>query len=342
MKYTGVRVENISDKEEMIKRLSHNMRRKKDQRIKNSNGIVYFNGQKEVKENGINSEYSKKHYEYFKNDGYDKIREEHKKLSKDFRKDRHKSLNEGVLYFSNGINEDYRNNLEEFNKKLQLFLKSIEEEYNTKILNFQIHLDEVETLEDGTEQGNIHIHFMFLNFDKKTGKVLNLTRSKKNGGRLQDLAAEQFSDFGQGYQRGITKEKPRKYLNIEEYKEYQDTMKENETLKEENKSLKTEQEQLKKEINDKTSNLEKLKQLISQNQEKEKKYQRLLNQIRTELEELDNIDPENSEDLVSKLWKWFDRSYKKEEKAKKTLESIYNKIKKTNQTNQKQMNNPRK
>ena len=153
---------------------------------------------------------------------------QHKEIFKDFHNKRTRTFAEGILYFSKGINEDYENDKNSFYKKVDEFILQFEKENNTKVLNYQIHTDEIENKSDlnipEEEVGNIHIHFIFENYNHDNGKSLNFTRSK-NGSTLQDLAGNHFSNYGKGYHRGEKTSRYKKYLTPREFAEHQETKK---------------------------------------------------------------------------------------------------------------------
>jgi len=211
-RFTDIRIETIKGFDNFVERLKHNTRYKKDKRVINGFGMMTENGPV----NGFKNEYSKNQLEKFNKIFYDETLQEVKKLNKDFREKRNPLFGEGILYFSKGINEDYFKEPTKFKKHLEELLKEFEERNKTKVLNYQIHLD---------EEGNIHTHFMFKNFNIENGKSLNFTRSKENGSWLQDLSFKHFENFGKGYQRGLKKKKSEKHLSIEEYKELQESKK---------------------------------------------------------------------------------------------------------------------
>lgn len=194
----------------------------------------------------------------------------------------------GILYFSEGINEDYEANEEEFKKRLILFIADFEKIYNTKVHNFQIHKDEVDF--KLTEKiGNIHVHLDFNNFDYITGKSLSIGNNKLQGQKVQDLCFKHFKDFGQGYERGIKKDKSVKHLPIHEYIELQEAKKlkdklliEVEKLKSKNQNLKTTNDNLKKNTEIITHNNKKVHQdnlmLQKRNDTKTKENDRLKEQ----------------------------------------------------------------
>ena len=281
--YVGVRVETIKNKADYKKRLKHNTRYKKTKNVTNNQGYINEYG-KIIK--SIGSDYSLQLVKQADKQ-YKKIVKSIKKLNDNFRERKHSALAEAVLYFSEGINEDFKKDPQGFGKRLKSFIKDFETHYDTEVFNFQIHLDEA---------GNLHIHFIFQNYDKKTGKSLNFTRSKIIGSSLQSLAGKHFKDFGRGYERGEPKDKPRKHLSIEEYKEYKEIQKENEKLKEENERLKEELKSLREE------------------------YDSYINEIIDRLEELGKVEDSQ------KFLKLVERYVKNENKDR--LEKLLNKWKK--------------
>ncbi|RYA22160.1 hypothetical protein CRU96_14575 [Malaciobacter halophilus] len=337
--FSMVRVQPLNNKTKVLKVLKHNMRKTKEQSIKNNNGIIAFNNDgNEVNLKMVGSDYSKNQYKNYENGFYEKVVEHHKSKNKDYRKTRSVTFNEGILGFSEGINEDYFNNPNEFHERLKKFMNNLSKEFGCKVFNYQIHLDEIETLEDGKEQGNIHVHFLFGNYNTKNGKSIKIHRNKENGGKLQDLVAKHFKSFGRGFKRGIKKDKPRRYLTVQEYKEYQESLKLNNQLKKENEKLTKNNKELEEQIKSMNIKLEEFTAI-------KKDYEDILINIHSQLKELIEINPETSKDLVEKLWKWFDRSYRSNEKEKKTLEQIQKKIittyKRINKPNNNKPNNNR-
>jgi len=226
--FTGVRVETLKNCEDFERRLKHNYRKRKSQNLVDKRNFYYLDFKnknwKNIKE--INSLVSKSK---LKNSKIEYLKRENKrKENKNFHTKRTRILGEGILYFSQGINKDFEENKKLFFDKLNKFILKFNKEFNTKIIDIVVHVD---------EKGNYHSHFLFENFDKNRNS-LNITRSRERGGKLQDIAGEIFKDFGQGYQRGIKKERGKKHLTIREYKEYQKRLEENKDLKNENEKLK--------------------------------------------------------------------------------------------------------
>ena len=252
-KFVGVRVQTCLDKNNYLKRLKHNTRHTKQKAVKNDSGIDIFNiktGEWErIEADSIDigkskSDYSIEVIDRAKQD-YDKIVQEHKKINKSFHSKKTRSIAEGVLYFSEGINEDYEKDEIGFKNKLLEFIKDFEEKNQTDILDFQIHKDEVEFKK--TEKiGNIHIHFTFKNFNRQTGKSLNFTNNKDQGSAIQDLCFTHFKDFGQKYQRGIKRDSPMMNLSIHKYRALKSAEEKVKNLKKENSKLKKQNEILSK------------------------------------------------------------------------------------------------
>lgn len=255
--YVGVRVETIKDYEDLKNKQHHNYRKTKNKRIVNNNGFYFFDHKTNTYKNekSFNSSISKERFFNREND-YTQRRNLQKSKNKNFHSKRTKSLSQGILYFSEGINKDFQNNKKEFFKKIDIFRKEFQKKYNTEIIDFLIHND---------EEGNIHIHFIFKNFNIENGSSLNFTRNKNNGSELQTFRGDIFQDYGQGYQRGEIKEEPSKHLSIEEFKLYQDTKKENLKLKEENEKLLKENQELKENNNDLNSKNDNLLKSINKN-----------------------------------------------------------------------------
>lgn len=313
-RFTDIRVETIKTFDGFVERLKHNTRYKKDKRVVNGLGIITKEAGQVL---GFNNEYSKTIVKKFDKLFYETTLNEVKELNKDFREKRHALLGEGVLYFSKGINEDWEENPTEFRKRLEKLLTEFEERNNTEVFNWQIHTD---------EEGNIHVHFMFKNFDKSNGKSLNFTRSKKNGEWLQDLAFKHFQDFGKGYQRGIKKERTEKHLSIEEYKELQESKK---LLSEAQKQLKNSQNELehtKALLEEKEAKKRKLEQVNKDLNEKASKTRQELLYLVAEMDSIiddfeDFLLSEDDKDKLEKLKGLFGR-YSKNENKERMLSSI--------------------
>lgn len=229
--YTGVRIETIKNEEEYKRKIHHNYRKSLNQNLKDKK-VRYFyydkntNLWKYIKEKNSNICNNKLNEtnKIFK-EKFEKRKELNKKT---FHNKRTRILAEGILYFSNGINEDFKNDKKGFLSKIDEFKNRFQKKYNSEILDFVLHLD---------ENGNFHCHFIFENFNNKTKETLNFTKNKENGGELQDLRGNVFEDFGKGYKRGIKKDKTSRHLTIKEYQEYQETLKKNKELKKENEEL---------------------------------------------------------------------------------------------------------
>ena len=236
-KYTGVRVETITNEEDFQRRQQHNYRKNKIQSVVNNEGFFYLENNSFKNQKGFNSYISNKKINETEETFFNR-KKELRKLNPKVHSKRNKPLRERILYFSEGINEDFQNNKKLFFKKIFEFKNGFEKKYKTEIIDLVVHPD---------EKGNVHIHFTFKNYDLTNGQSLNFTRNKKNGSELQTLRGDYFHDFGQGYFRGETKEKPRKHLSIEEYKEYQETQKQLQEMKLENDNLKKQNQELKNE-----------------------------------------------------------------------------------------------
>ena len=313
-RFTDIRVETIKTFDGFVERLKHNTRYKKDKRVVNGLGIITKEAGQQV---GFKNEYSQRQVKKFDKIYYDETLKEVKQLNRDFREKRHALLGEGVLYFSNGINEDWEQNPTEFKNRLEKLLEEFEERNSTEVLTWQIHTDEA---------GNVHVHFIFKNFNTSNGKSLNFTRSKANGEWLQDLAFKHFKNFGKGYKRGIKKERTEKHLSIEEYKELQESKK---LLLEAQKQLKNTQNELKhtntllQEEKAKYSKLEQVNQDL--NDKASKTRQELLyltaemDSITEEFEEF--ILSEDDKAKLEKLKGLFTR-YSKNENRERMLNSL--------------------
>ena len=312
-RFVDIRIETIKSVDNLIERVKHNTRFKRDKRVVNELGFVNERG-KII--NGFNSEYSKNQVNFFKR-LYPSIVEKQKQKNKNFRAKKHSSFAEGVLYFSKGINEDYEKNSNDFQARLKTLLHEFEKRNNTKVFNYQIHTD---------ESGNVHVHFIFQNFDNETGKSLNFTRNKANGSWLQDLAYKHFGSFGKGYQRGVKKERTEKHLSIEEYKELQESKK---LLSEAQKQLKKAQNELahtKALLEEKTAKYEKIERM---NEDLNRKASETRKELLYLISEMDNIVAdfeefvleESDKAKLDKLMNLFSR-YSKNENKDRMLSSI--------------------
>lgn len=308
-RFADIRVETIKTFDNFVERLKHNTRYKKDKRVVNGLGIIAKDAGQVI---GFNNEYSKKIVKRFDKIFYETTLNEVKQLNKDFREKRHALLGEGILYFSEGINEDWWKEPTEFRKRLEELLAKFEERNNTEVLTWQIHTDEA---------GNVHVHFMFKNFDKTNGKSLNFTRSKKNGEWLQDLAFKHFESFGKGYRRGIKKERTEKHLSIEEFKELEESKKLLSEAQEQLKNTQSELKHTKALLNENNAKNRKLEQINQDLNEKASKMRKELLFLVAEMDSImddfeDFLLSENDKEKLEKLKRLFIRHSKNENKER--------------------------
>lgn len=273
-RFASVRFQKIKDIEHLKITMKHNTRAIKDKAITNESGIKTIDNNVIKTIKGVGTDWAWKQYDNLVNN-YSSLIREHKSLNKQYRKNRHTTLTEGVLYFSEGINEDYEANKTDFLERVNQYLNTFEKENDTKILNNVIHTDEA---------GNIHVHFIFKNFDTN-GKSLRTTQKHKERSKHQDLPPKFFADFGKGYHRGIENSK-RKNLSIDEYKKLKEQEKELKQLKDEYTSLKAELSSIRQE---KAELLQISEDLKKSNQEAYKSFQSIYDDI-LELKDEINLD----------------------------------------------------
>jgi len=106
-----------------------------------------------------------------------------------------KFFNSGIFTFSEEMKEDYKNNPNEFHKRMKIFKKEFEEEYKTKITHMTLHLDEKTP----------HVHFDFINYNFETHKTLRKNLTIQDFRDYQDFNEKIFKGYGQGYKRGKDK-----------------------------------------------------------------------------------------------------------------------------------------
>ena len=179
-----------------VNNIKHNLRisETKNQINKNNNILIYngevINDNKEIKKyfskiEKERQELIKEHNENFKkNNGNRKL------------KNYHSSISEGVITFSNSLNEKIKDKyfLNDFIEKSKETIKEFEKFTNTKVLYTSIHLDEKTP----------HLHFHFKNFNEEGKSIHNTLKNKESGVLLQDLSEKYFKDLG--FNRGISKE----------------------------------------------------------------------------------------------------------------------------------------
>lgn len=182
--------------------------------------------------------------------------EEHRKLLRKFKKQslnrkRQQSHAIGVIGFSDSMKNKW-NNIFDKSQKTKFFKKAVESlnditnEFGIEFSNLTFHTD---------ERGQPHFHFHARNF-KSDGSAPRFDNSKELGGRLQDIVAGHFDEFG--FNRGEENSK-KKHLTVKEYQEHEDKLKE---IESERIELQKNNEELKKEVADlKQGKIDALKQL---------------------------------------------------------------------------------
>ena len=331
-KYVGVRVEVVKGYEDLKERLKHNSRFKTYKSIKNNNGIISFDENHNAKSVlGINSEFSKEEIDkaFVYNRVFDRWKRLHKeKQGKYLHNTRSRAFAEGILYFSEGINQDYEKDPKKFQEKVTIFIKDFEKTHKTKVHSYQIHLDEENKKE---EKGNYHVHFIFENFDHETGKALNFTNDKDQGALIQDLGFKHFKDFGQGYARGEKKEKPSRYIPTHEYIKLKEFERQNKEIQAKNAELKKENTELETKYNKVANNFKILKSrneaLTIQNEAVATEYEAVMMEM---VEKLTELSQEQTAQKFSELfWRYFkDNNGKGKEKIDKLIEKYNYKIEK--------------
>jgi hypothetical protein len=111
----------------------------------------------------------------------------------------------GIMTFDEKMTEDYKNNPELFNKCARDFIKKLQAE-GIQITYAELHLDEKTP----------HIHLLFDNIDKNTGKSIRRTINPKKLSEMQDMMGQSFEKMG--YQRG--KPKTETMANHFDFKDY--------------------------------------------------------------------------------------------------------------------------
>lgn len=233
--FTNVRFESIPHYK-MVAEIKHDMRMNKITSVtkeENQTFIFnYINGIVEVESYFMNTEKAKNIGQSVI-DILPDIEQRHRKLlrknkNQSLNKKRVNSFNMGVLTFSDSMRDLVETDLQ---KVLDLGRRTIEEmckEVDIKLHYISFHMDE-----DGTP----HFHFFTDNFNS-LGNTINPKRNKNLGQKLQDLGNDYFDQLG--FKRGISKElSGRKHLSIREYKDYQETLKENQRLKKEIEEMKS-------------------------------------------------------------------------------------------------------
>jgi len=231
--YTNVRFESVSFSD-MKKEIKHDLRMNKISSVVNEDAASYVwrekNGELVSDYFFMNTDKSKEIGNHFLEVLPD-IEKRHKKLlrkkyNQSLNQDRVNSCNMGVLTFSESMRELVKTDLD---KVLELGQKTIENicnELDIKLHYISFHMD---------EKGIPHFHYFTDNFNSK-GRTINPIRNKNLGEKLQDLGNKYFNELG--FKRGISKEVTgKKHLTIQEYKDYQDTLKENKEMKEEIKQM---------------------------------------------------------------------------------------------------------
>jgi hypothetical protein len=112
----------------------------------------------------------------------------------------------GIFTFSSTLKEDYKNNPKLFEKCSKLFCEELEKQYGFQINYAQLHVDEE----------NPHIHLMFDNISKETGKAIRRKINPEILFKCQTLMGDCFKEFG--YERGEENSK-RFHLNVKQLHE---------------------------------------------------------------------------------------------------------------------------
>jgi len=141
----------------------------------------------------------------------------HKKYRKRNAREYHSSWAEGVLTFSEAINEDLgvKYSEQKLIKIAQNMLLEFESQWNTKVTLATLHLSEKTP----------HFHFLFKNYDNQGKSITHKHRDRVSLSQLQDLMYKHFKVLGM--KRGVKKsnedcgvyeyQKP-KFTQIEELK----------------------------------------------------------------------------------------------------------------------------
>lgn len=215
--YTQIRIEQ-RDKTSMIEEIRHCLRTKKEKRaIKDSENylwiedktIIYQRYEKEDSQLPQVMDYKEKLEGML-----DSIEKEHAKRyrkthNQSLNKRRTKSLASGIFTLSESFRELVKDNP---GLMFELGVKTIQDvckELDTELHYVSLHTD---------EEGIPHFHFFCNNYNSQ-GNSIKANRDKLIGQKIQDMSSKYFEAYG--FQRGQSKDKTgRRYLSIEQYKEY--------------------------------------------------------------------------------------------------------------------------
>lgn len=296
------------DVEKSIRETKHNLRQFKNipNVVKPDNeNFIYYKGKSiRFKHNkNENSETLKQIYKEILEITPQRV-ELHQKLYKDLKNrtletDKQKSLNGGVLTFSDSIMEIYE---KEPKKVWEYGCKTILKV--CKELDITLHYITLHT----DETGNIHFHFFVDNFNSK-GNSPKVQRDKKVGSMVQDLSEFYFKELG--FSRGIPKEiSKNKHITTEEYKEYMEQKTMILDLSEKVEKLEIKKTEQEKKIQDLNKKYNKMKeQFLKIQEEYSIEIEKLFNEI-TEIYE------EEDTNTFLKLLERYVKSSKKEKLKK--------------------------
>jgi len=111
----------------------------------------------------------------------------------------------GIMTFSSSMQKDYEANPELFNECSQAFIERLDKDFGVKALYAMAHHDEF----------NPHIHLIFDNIDRSTGKSVRRKINPKVLRKCQDIMGECFAPMG--YARGKPIEETNaKHLSVKE------------------------------------------------------------------------------------------------------------------------------
>jgi hypothetical protein len=244
--YVGVRIEPLSYAK-LAKAVSHDLRFQKPKSwSENEQNTVWIRTNERTLEKGVFTLKNKKirklgedllgRFEADQNKHSNLYYAESKRKGKpqSLNKNRVCSKAEGILYFSESINDLARSNRPEFEAKVYQTIEAIVKKHNSSLDMISIHFDEYKPLVDTETKevvlddegntmmvGNVHAHFIMNNYDQQ-GQVLGYANTSEVGGELQTLAYEHWKDWG--FNRGEKKsEIKRQHMTPHEYAEFKDT-----------------------------------------------------------------------------------------------------------------------
>jgi len=217
--FVQVRFETRVNEKKYIYEMKHNLRQWKNipNQINNNENLIYYENKTLKYNNETNVSKLKEITNKLLENSYERVRI-HKKLFKKTKKrtletSKQKSLNGGVLTFSDSIMEKWEQNpykVWEYGVKT---IKNMCKELDTQLHYVVLHTD---------EKGLIHFQFGCDNFDSK-GIPLGIQRNKQKGKLVQDLSEKYFKKMG--FSRGISKDKSNKrHLTIQQFKEYKENL----------------------------------------------------------------------------------------------------------------------